>query len=447
MKLQLLPEYQAWYSILKHIKKYSLQNNSKFNPSLSLEDASLYLQSAMDKVTSVSLSYAETNVLDSKLINLIINGIADGSLSEFTLHSRAIAPLLNRDSITALSRSLPTQHHLRNLCFAGNYLGDVVIFSLLAAIKSTKTLKVLQLVDVGMELVGAKALGHFLSINTSIGSLDISRNMIGDSLIIILGALKEHKKLNTLDITNTGFPDSAMTSLEQLLNENTPLITLRIGESNMPFSFNWLAKIQDNTNLESLHFERSMIIMENQAIQLGMFLTRNKIISNLSFGDCHSIDAMKSILDTGFRYNTTLTVFNCTFSDINLPYLLSNYNPHPALLSMLFGISFQYSDRVPAWNTVLDKRTRKTQNAISLIKNRSKILLLQGILPFDCISHMFQIMTESFYEVDLRLLADVLLLRNSFGLHILSRTGLFTSSELIRCCFRYSLLPPSNVLK
>ena len=157
-----------------------------------------------------------------------------------------------------------------------------------------------------------------LRVNTSLSSLDLSCNFIGDEGANSLAqALRVNTSLSSLDLSCNSIGDEGANSLAQVLRVNTSLFSLRLQNNSVgPEGVNSLSQaLKVNTSLSSLDLNDNSIGDEG-ANSLAQALRVNTSLSSLDLTRNSIGDEGANSLAQALRVNTSLSSLNLSFNSI-----------------------------------------------------------------------------------------------------------------------------------
>ncbi|XP_068756025.1 protein NLRC3-like [Montipora capricornis] len=215
----------------------------------------------------------------------------------------------SRTSIPAFSQALAVNTSLTTLVLSENSIGDEGAASLSQALAVNTSLTTLDLSYNSIGDEGAASLSQALAVNTSLTTLDLSDNSIGNAGATSLSqALAVNTSLTTLNFRDNSIGNAGATSLSQALAVNTSLTTLRlvcnpIGDEGAASLSQALAV---NTSLTTLSLSFNSIGDEG-ATSLSQALAVNTSLTTLHFSG-NSIGAESATsLSQAIAVNTSLT--------------------------------------------------------------------------------------------------------------------------------------------
>ncbi|XP_068753929.1 nucleotide-binding oligomerization domain-containing protein 2-like [Montipora capricornis] len=215
----------------------------------------------------------------------------------------------SRTRIAALSQALAVNTSLTTLKLSGNSIGDAGATSLSQALAVNTSLTTLELYGNSIGDAGATSLSQALAVNTSLTTLELYGNSIGDAGATSLSqALAVNTSLTTLKLSHNSIGDAGATSLSQALAVNTSLTTLdlswnSIGDAGATSLSQALAV---NTSLTTLDLSSNSIGAEG-ATSLSQALAVNTSLTtlDLSFNSIGAEGATS--LSQALAVNTSLT--------------------------------------------------------------------------------------------------------------------------------------------
>ena len=228
-----------------------------------------------------------------------------------------------RTSIAALSEALAVNTSLTTLDLSRNSIGAEGATSLSQALAVNTYLTTLDLSGNSIGDAGTTSLSQALAVNTSLTTLRLYGNSIGDEAATSLSqALAVNTSLTTLDLSANFIGDEGATSLSQALAVNTSLTVLyfshiSIGAEGATSLSQALAV---NTSLTTLNLSQNYIGAE-AATLLSQALAVNTSLTtlDLSFNSIGAEGATS--LSQGLALNTSLTTLDLSGNLLGAPHL------------------------------------------------------------------------------------------------------------------------------
>ena len=165
---------------------------------------------------------------------------------------------------------------------------------------------------------GAAALSKVLSANSSVTSLDLSWNIIGDSGATFLSqALATNSSLNSLNLNSNGIGDSGATFLSQALATNSSLTSLDLSWNSIDDSgaTSLSRALTVNSSLTSLGLSNDSI-GPSGATSLSQALATNSSLTSLDLCGNRIGASGATSLSQALAGNTSLTSLNLIHNDI-----------------------------------------------------------------------------------------------------------------------------------
>ncbi|XP_068756016.1 NLR family CARD domain-containing protein 3-like, partial [Montipora capricornis] len=225
----------------------------------------------------------------------------------------------SRTRIAAFSQAVAVNTSLTTLDLSYNSIGDEGATSLSQALAVNTSLTTLDLSRNSIGDEGATSLSQALAVNTSLTTLDLSCNSIGaEGATSLSQALAVNTSLTTLHLSHNSIGDAGATSLSQALAVNTSLTILAlsgnsIGDEGAPSLSQALAV---NTSLTTLHLSGNSI-GDKGATSLSQALAVNPSLSPLTLSASSISAEGATSLSQALAVNTSLTTLNLSANSIS----------------------------------------------------------------------------------------------------------------------------------
>ena len=214
--------------------------------------------------------------------------------------------------LSILFLALRVNTSLTSLNLSSNFIGDEEANSLSQALRVNTSLTSLDLSDNSIGDEGANSLSQALRVNTSLTSLDLSINSIGDEGANFLSqALRVNTSLTSLNLCGNSIGHEGANFLSQALRVNTSLTSLNLrGNSIGHEGANFLSQaLSVNTSLTSLNLSRNSIGDEG-ANFLSQALRVNTSLTSLDLYHNSIVAEGANFPSQALRVNTSLTSLN-----------------------------------------------------------------------------------------------------------------------------------------
>ena len=224
----------------------------------------------------------------------------------------------SRTSIAAFSQALAANTSLTTLDLSQNSIGDEGATSLSQALALNTTLTTLTLSQNSIGTEGATSLSQALAVNTSLTTLHLSWNSIGAVGANLLSqSLAVNTSLTTLTLSHNSIGAEGATSFSQALAVNTSLTTLHLCRNSIgdecATSLSQALKV--NTSLTTLKLSHNSIGAEG-ATSLSQALAVNTSLTTLHLS-YNSIGAEGATsLSQALAVNTSLTTLHLSWNSI-----------------------------------------------------------------------------------------------------------------------------------
>ena len=226
-----------------------------------------------------------------------------------------------RPSLSTLYLALRVNTSLTSLDLSENSIGDGGgASSLTEALRVNTSLTSLHLSCNSIGDEGASSLSKALRVNTSLTSLDLSQNSIGDEGASSLSkALRVNTSLTSLDLSQNSIGDEGASSLSEALRVNTSLTSLHLSWNSIGAegACSLSEALRVNISLTSLNLYNNSIGDEG-ASSLSETLRVNTSLTSLDLS-LNSIRAKgASFLSEALRVNTSLTSLHLSKNSIGV---------------------------------------------------------------------------------------------------------------------------------
>ena len=218
-------------------------------------------------------------------------------------------PLASKQSLSTLCLALRVNTSLTSLDLSNNSIGDEGASSLSDALRVNTSLTSLNLPGNSIGDEGASSLSEALRVNTSLTSLDLSNNSIGvEGASSLSEALRVNTSLTSLNLRYNPIGGEGASSLSEALRVNTSLTTLylflnSIGDEG---ASSLSEALRVNTSLTSLDLSNNSIGVEG-ASSLSEALRVNTSLTSLNLRYNPISGEGASSLSEALRVNTSLT--------------------------------------------------------------------------------------------------------------------------------------------
>ena len=224
----------------------------------------------------------------------------------------------SRTSIAAFSQALAANTSLTTLDLSQNSIGDEGATSLSQALALNTSLTTLTLSQNSIGAEGATTLSEALAVKTSLTTLHLSWNSIGaEGATSLFQALAVNTSLTTLTLSHNSIGAEGATSFSQALALNTSLTTLHLCRNSIgdegATSLSQALKV--NTSLTTLKLSHNSIGAEG-ATSLSQALAVNTSLTTLHLS-YNSIGAEGATsLSQALAVNTSLTTLHLSWNSI-----------------------------------------------------------------------------------------------------------------------------------
>ena len=302
-----------WHSKLTLVNMYynnTIHDEVKETP----EDERKYMEalSIFQKyVTSIKISGRGWNRKTDPFLVYVI-----GSTSSIV--ESLTVDVFNFTGTSKLAEALKTNTSITTLNLHGNQIGDEGIFKLTEALKPNTTITTLHLSGNQIGDEGASKLAEALKTNTTITTLWLSSNRIGDKGASNLAeALKINASITTLDLSDSQMGDEGVSRLAEALKINTAVTTLNLSTNGIgDEGASELAEaLKTNTTLTTLGLSYNQIGKEG-ADRLSETLDTNTMITTLDLSGNQIWDEGASKLAEALKTNTTITTLYLSYNEI-----------------------------------------------------------------------------------------------------------------------------------
>lgn len=233
-------------------------------------------------------------------------------LEELYLSGHRLGP----EGLQAFADCIAVNTTLKHLCVGEDSLGDggVKVLCDGLARNPSSGLQIWDLEHKSIALVGAIALGKLLETNTTLSTLTISRNALGDDAIgELLAGLRANPQpaLQNLLATDAGITGIALDHFASLLD--LPACSLQ----SLQLSFNGLGSattaffdaLANNSSLKKLHL-KDCKLNDTHAEALGNALKQNAVLEEIDLSDNNLTSSACAALAEGLKLNTALKSLN-----------------------------------------------------------------------------------------------------------------------------------------
>ena len=220
--------------------------------------------------------------------------------------------------VNAVGECLKYNSTLTSLDLTGNEIGDDGAAVLGECLQSNTSLKKLSLDYNGIGADGAAALGECLKYNTSLKKLYLNYSRIDDDSAAVLGeCLKHNTSLTRFDLNNNEIGGDGAVALGGCLKYNTSLTKLYLHDNNIgdDGAAGLGECLKYNTSLTSLDFSNNGIGNDGAAA-LGECLKYNTSLTKLDLDDNSIGDDGAAALGECLKYNTSLTTLDLRRNEI-----------------------------------------------------------------------------------------------------------------------------------
>ena len=217
-----------------------------------------------------------------------------------------------------LTRALRVNTSLSSLDLHANSIGDEGANLLAQALRVNTSLSSLNLHCNSIGDEGANSLAQALRVNTSLSSLDLSRNSIGnEGANSLTQALTVNTSLSSLDLSGNSIGNEGANSLAQALRVNTSLfsLTLTFNSCGVEAANSLAQALRVNTSLSSLDLHLSSI-GDKGANSLAQALRVNTSLSSLDLHSNSIGDKGVNSLAQALRVNTSLSSLCLSWNSI-----------------------------------------------------------------------------------------------------------------------------------
>ena len=212
-------------------------------------------------------------------------------------------------SLSTLCLALRVNTSLTSLDLSQNSIGDEGASYLFEALRVNTSLTSLNLGCNYIGDEGASSLSEALRVNTSLASLNLGYNSIGDEGASSLSeALRGNTSLTSLELSQNSIGGEGASSLSEALRVNTSLTSLNLGYNSIgdEGASSLSEALRVNTSLTSLELSQNSIGDEG-ASSLSEALRVNTSLTSLNLGYNSIGDEGASFLSEALRVNTSLT--------------------------------------------------------------------------------------------------------------------------------------------
>ena len=225
---------------------------------------------------------------------------------------------LSKQSFSTLCLALRVNTSLTSLHLGKNSIGDKGASSLSEALRVNTSLTTLNLSCNSIGDEGASSLSEALRVNTSLTSLDLSCNSIGAERASSLSeTLRVNTSVTSLDLSGNSIGAERASSLFETLRVNTSLTSLDLHSN--PIADEGASSLSEalrvNTSLTTLNLSGNSIGDEG-ASSLSEALRVNTSLTSLDLSGNSIGDEGASSLSGALRVNTSLTSLDLRYNSI-----------------------------------------------------------------------------------------------------------------------------------
>ena len=216
---------------------------------------------------------------------------------------------INAAGAAAISIALTGNSSLITLNLSDNSIGDAGASSLSQALTENSSLITLNLNGNSIGHAGASSLSQALTANCSLSTINLSRNLLGDAGASSLSlALTSNSSLSTLDLSFNLIDGAGASSLFQALTANSSLTSLDLMYNSVgnDGALSLSQALAANSSLTSLDLSNNRID-EAGALSLSQALTANSSLTTLRISSNSIGDTGASSLSRALTANSTLT--------------------------------------------------------------------------------------------------------------------------------------------
>ena len=288
--------------------------------------------SIVESIASIASEAGRTSLSYLHLANLIIKECKTCSGDLYTKVVRTFGERLqlvhvevspssfpwNSEFIETFLQALAFNTSLSSLDLHANSIGDEGANSLAQALRVNTSLSSLNLHCNSIGDEGANSLAQALRVNTSLSSLYLSRNSIGnDGANSLTQALRVNTSLSSLDLFGNSIGNEGANSLAQALRVNTSLfsLTLNFNSCGVEAANSLAQALRVNTSLSSLDLHLSSI-GDKGANSLAEALRVSTSLSSLDLHFNSIGDEGANSLAQALRVNTSLSCLCLSWNSI-----------------------------------------------------------------------------------------------------------------------------------
>ena len=216
---------------------------------------------------------------------------------------------INAAGAAAISIALTGNSSLITLNLSDNSIGDAGASSLSQALTENSSLITLNLNGNSIGDAGASSLSQALTANCSLSTINLSRNLLGGAGASSLSlALTSNSSLSTLDLSLNLIDGAGASSLFQALTANSSLTSLDLMYNSVgnDGALSLSQALAANSSLTSLDLSNNRID-EAGALSLSQALTANSSLTTLRISSNSIGDTGASSLSRALTANSTLT--------------------------------------------------------------------------------------------------------------------------------------------
>uniref|UniRef100_H3GES3 Uncharacterized protein n=1 Tax=Phytophthora ramorum TaxID=164328 RepID=H3GES3_PHYRM len=269
------------------------------------------LQKLLQPKTAKSLYVMSTrSITDSDVVQLASALRSNELLEELYLSGHELGP----QGLQAFAECLAINSTMKHLSLGSEKLGDEAVKVLSAGLARNKQ-SALQNWDLefkSLTVDGAAALAELLKTNTSLTTLTLSRNQIGDEGVQKLAdglAGNAHAALEELHATDVGVTGAALDHLAVLVaKDQCSLKTLQLSFNALESATNkFFEALTTNKSLKKLQLKECKLTDEH-VVALSTALKQNKTLVEVDLSDNELTHVACAALAEGLRENKALKV-------------------------------------------------------------------------------------------------------------------------------------------
>lgn len=238
--------------------------------------------------TAKSLFVLSTRKLtDTDAERLAASIAANTTLEELYLSGHRLSPT----ALRAFAECVAANRALRLLCLGDDAFGDAGVHVLCDALARNpqSALQTWDLEHKSVTATGATTVGQLLTVNTTLTTLTLSRNALGDDgVLALLGGLRENPQpaLQSLQLTDAGVTGAALDHFAALLELPTcSLETLQLSFNSLEMAGpSFFAALATNASLKKL-FLKDCKLTDVHLSALGNALQLNATLEEVDLSD------------------------------------------------------------------------------------------------------------------------------------------------------------------